>query len=514
MSEKILYTTLSNYFLLIMKIIFSLMLVRIMFLGITNEEYGFWALLWTVFGYSLLLDFGFGTAVQKETSKAKVKNCWQEYNKTISTIFFSYIFLSLVIILITIILAMNLQKLFVFSNVEDIVYYQRVFTIFGFGTALVFPFGFFKEILRGLEKIALRNIIDIIFVTLNFLLLSLCVYFELSLIYMAISAIVIQLLTNLFMCVYVYKNIPNLKISFLLFDKKRVKELMGFSFFAYIVMFSNLIIFRTDQLVISMFSTVALVGLYQIVSRVSELFRQFSTQIHDILGPLSARLFTSSKHDDLSMVLLNTNKIVGFIATILLIPSLLFIEELLFFWLKIENKLLINTAIVLLVSMYVLVFFRSSSVQVLLMCEKHKQLTLIAIIEAVANLLLSIYLIKNYSILGVALGTLIPNLCLAFLYNIPVACSFSKVSIFDYLYHTIGKTFFVGIVVLIGFYFVFENVEVQNIFELLFFASCSMFVFMGVYWVVCLTKQEKEALKRLFKNSILNKLKLFNVINV
>ena len=41
------------------KILFSLALVRIMFLGISNEEYGFWALLWTIFGYSLLLDFGY-----------------------------------------------------------------------------------------------------------------------------------------------------------------------------------------------------------------------------------------------------------------------------------------------------------------------------------------------------------------------------------------------------------------------------------------------------------------------
>lgn len=514
MFEKIFYSTISNYILLLVKIIFSLMLVRVMFLGISNEEYGFWALLWTIFGYSLLLDFGFGTAVQKATSQANANNSWDKYNKIVSTVFFSYVFLSFAILLATILLAMNLQNFFVFKNGEDIAYYQKVFYIFGFGTALVFPFGFFREILRGLEKINLRNIIDIVFIILNFALLSLCVVYELSLVFMALSAITIQLFTNIFMCFYVYKNIPTLKISFLFFDKKQVKELMGFSFFAYIVMFSNLIIFRTDQLVISMFSTVALVGLYQIVSRVSDLFRQFCTQIHDILGPISARLFSASKHDELANVLLQTNKIVGFIASILLIPSILFIDKLLFFWLKIENELVINTAIVLLLSMYILVFFRSSCVQVLLMCEKHKQLTVVAIIEAVANLILSIYLIKNYSIIGVALGTLIPNLILAFVYNIPVACSFSKVSMFEYLHKTVFKTLLVAGGTFAIFSFLLQGIQINNIFELLFLSLCSMTLFSSLYWLFCLTKEEKVSMVILLKNNILNKLNLFNIINV
>ncbi len=65
--DVLIKTTASNYILLIIKIFASLLLVRIIFLGINNEEYGFWALLWSIFGYSILLDFGFGTAVQKAT---------------------------------------------------------------------------------------------------------------------------------------------------------------------------------------------------------------------------------------------------------------------------------------------------------------------------------------------------------------------------------------------------------------------------------------------------------------
>lgn len=499
MKNKIINSTFSNYVLLLVKIVLSLMLVRIMFLGISNEEYGFWALMWTIFGYSLLLDFGFGTAVQKATSCAMAKNDWKSYNETISTIFFSYVLLSCMILVVTVVLALNIEKIFAFTSQEDITYYQNVLYIFGIGSTLLFPFGFFKEILRGIQHITVRNNIDIVFLVLNFILLSCCVHFDYSLIHMALVAMFIQLLTNITMAHYVLDAIPSLKISLKFFRKSRIKELIGFSFFAYIVMFSNVIIFRTDQLVISIFSTVALVAVYQVVSRISELFRQFSTQIHDILGPIAASLFVTNKHDTLGSTLLKTNKIVGFISTLLLIPSVLFMDKLLYFWLKIEDPLVVNTAVVLLISMYILVFFRSSSVQVLLMCEKHKQLTLVGVIEAFANLVLSIYLIKNYSILGVAIGTLIPNLILAIVYNIPVACRFSKVSIGVYLYEVVFKTLLIGGVVLYTFMLLLEHTQVNNILELLSYSFVSVLSFSILYYAFCLTKDEKNDLKGLFR---------------
>lgn len=500
MNNIILNSTISNYVLLILKIVLSLMLVRIMFLGISNEEYGFWALLWSVFGYSLLLDFGFGTAVQKATSQADAKNDWSSFNETISTIFFSYILLSGVILVVTFLLAQNLEKIFVFANENSIEHYKTAFYIFGIGTAFLFPFGFFKEVLRGLQKISLRNNIDIVFLIVNFTLLALCVNYDYSLIYMALVAILVQLLTNIFMAIYVFKNIPNLKISLKFFKKQRVLSLMSFSIFAYIVMFSNVLIFRTDQLVISMFSTVALVGVYQIVSRVSELFRQFSTQIHDILGPISASLFTTNSHDKLYNTLFHTNKIVGFISTLLFIPTMLYIDKLLYFWLDIQNDEVITTARILLVSMYILVFFRSSSVQVLLMCEKHKQLTVVAIIEAVLNLILSIYLVQKYSIIGVALGTLIPNVFFAIVYNIPVSCWFSKISIFYYLKEVVFKTIILGCIVYSAFYLLTIN-KIDTIIDLLIycFISCCSF---SILYYLFLNKYDKTEIKRLLLNKI------------
>ena len=500
MNSIIFNSTLSNYILLVLKIILSLILVRIMFLGITNEEYGFWALLWTIFGYSLLLDFGFGTAIQKATSQAFAKNNWEGFNQTVSTIFFSYVFLSIIIVIATYILAQNLEDIFVFTDLTKIEYYKTVLYIFGIGTALIFPFGFFREILRGLQKISLRNNIDIVFLVINFVLLYLCIEYDYNLIYMSLASISVQFLTNVIMAFYVFKSIPNFKISFNLFRKESVKSLVGFSFFAYIVMFSNVIIFRTDQLILSMFSTVALVGLYQIISRVSELFRQFSTQIHDILGPISASLHTTNNHSQLHNTLLNSNKVVGFISTLIFIPTMLYIDKLLYYWLEIQNDEVIITAKILLFSMYILVFLRSTSVQVLLMCDKHKQLTVIAILESVFNLVLSIYLVQKYSMIGVALGTLIPNIIFAFFYNIPMSCKFTKISIYYYFKHIIFKNMLLGIILYVVFYYLTVG-NVSSFSHLVIYSFLISASFCYLSYLV-LGKYDKLIIKQLFESKI------------
>ena len=477
MKNIILTSTISNYILLIFKIILSLLLVRIMFLGISQEEYGFWALLWTIFGYSLLLDFGFGTAVLKATSEASAKNSWIDFDETISTVFFSYAILSIIILIFTFAMATNLENIFVFSNTALIDYYKNVFYIFGLGTALIFPLGFFREILRGLQKIKLRNTIDLIFLISNFILLFLCVRYNYSLVYMAIVVILIQLFTNMIMAFYVFKHLPKLKISYKFFKKQRVYELMSFSLFAYFIMFSNVIIFRTDVLVISMFSSLALVALYQIVSRLTELFRQFSTQIHDIIAPLASYLFVKKDHNELHNILFITNKVIGFISTLIFIPTFIFIEELLFFYLEIRNEELVNTAKILLFSMYILVFLRSSCVQVLLMCNKHKQLAFIAVCEAILNLVLSIYLIKYYSIMGVALGTLIPNLFFAVFYNIPASCIFSKVSILYFLKEIVIKTLLLAFFILLVLEVILTYREIETFFHLATYSILTIFIY-------------------------------------
>ena len=494
--SRMIFNMKSNYGMLVIKIILMILLLRILFTALSNQDYGYWALLWTIFGYSLLLDFGFGTAVIKDTSQALELGKWDRYNYRISTIFFTYVGLSFVIIIATVALAFNIETIFVFEENSDIEYYKNVLLIFGIGSAIFFPFGFFGEILHGLHELHLRNKLSSIQLILNFIFMTIAVEYGYGLYGMITATFLVFIGYNFSLVYYSYKLIPNLSIKFKYFDKNEMRSIVNFSMLAYIITFSNVIIHKTDQIVVSVMGSMALVALYQIAIRLSDMYRQFSTQFLSTLGPVASALFATKKNDDLSKVLLLSNRLIGFISSLLLIPLVLYIDEILKIWLDLHDPTTSNIAIVLMVSIFIMVFFRSSSVQVLLMCNKEKELAIIATIEALANLVLSIYLIKDYSLMGVAIGTLIPNFILAFIYNIPVACKFANIKIYEYIKTTILPTLIPLFIALLGSFYIKSILDTSSIVQLLMGLISTIFIFILIYLLIGLNKEEKEKLAK------------------
>ena len=418
--------TLSNYIHLVIKIIASLILVRILFLGMDHEAYGFWALLWSIYGYSVLLEFGLGVTIQKKSAEYSASNNTKKISSLFSTYLLVYFIISLLIALSTIVISWNLDSLFVIGNTEKLHEYSLALLVFGLGSSAAFILGFSVEILRGLHLLKIRNYINTFFVILNAILLWQCIVTEQPLYILALSAVSIQFLNNLAFLFVLKYYVPDLKISHRLINLADVRNSLQFSLSAYLVMFSNIIIFRTDQIVISAIAGVSYAGLYQIASRVSELFRQFATQFHESIGTKAAMLHATNDKEELSQLLIHSNKVVSAIATLLFIPSFILIEPLLFLWLELQDIQTINSAKILLISMYILVTFRSSMVQILLMNGLHVQLMKIGLFEALINVVLSILLVKEYGMIGAAIGTLIPNVLLALFYNIPQALKYSS----------------------------------------------------------------------------------------
>lgn len=490
--KKMMMNTISNYLALIVKTVLTIFLTRLIFLGVPRQEYGLWIILWSVFGYSLLLDFGFGVSVQKYTSEASVTKDWGHFNKLVSTIFFNYCIVAAVLAGVTLVLAGLLPKIFKFEEGADIAQFKMVFIMFGIGTAVVFPSGFFAEILRGLQLITLRNIITLTFLITNFIGMAFVIKTGIGLPGMAFMAISTNLLTNLLMWFYCKKKIPELKISLRNYRFGLNKNVMSFSVFAYLITFSNLVIFRTDQMVISICGAVSLVAVYQISSKLADLFKQFATQFHENLGPIASTLFTSGKQDKLSLILLQSNRLVGVIATLMFVPLMVFVKPLLMIWLELSDKDGLLCANILLASMYFLVFFRSGAVQVLLMCNQQKTLTKVAVIECTLNLVLSVTLIRYFGIIGVALGTLIPNIILGCVYSIPSACRFSKVSLREYFGESIIKTLIAGTLTAAVAVGLREMFYPETFMVLALHVGVTCAVFLGVFLLIGLHGWERK----------------------
>lgn len=509
---RMIVNTLSNYGKLMIGMVITIFMTRVLFLGLSRSDYGFWALLWSIFGYSLLLDFGFGASIQKYTSESVVTKDWDKFNRIVSTVFFNYTFVSVIIMIVSVILAFNIQHIFTFDD-ANIEYYKKALLVFGIGTSIVFPIGFFTEILRGMQALHLRNIVEIIVSILNFTGMLLIVYFfklDKPLIWMALVAIGTTFISSILMGIISHRLIPELSIKWRYYDRKMLRSVMSFSLYAYLITFTNLIIFKTDQLVISIFGSVALISIYQISSRLAETFRTFSKQFLDNLGPVSATLFAAGNKSKMAEIMTQSTRLMGFISTLFLVPLLVYVRPLLKIWLELEETTGVIVAVILLLSMYVLLFYRSTSVYMLLMANEQKKLTKIALIECVANLVLSIFLIHylrpivayfgydlpvNGEIIGVALGTFIPNIILALSFNLPIAVKFCETSLWSFIKTSVLKTNIAGVIYVAVAIALYKLINPSNIWIVLLNSGISVIVYITLFYLIGFEGWEKQQIK-------------------
>lgn len=483
--------TLSNYLDLIVRLGTSIVLTRLLFIRLGLNDYGLWVLLWSIFGYSLLLDFGFGVAVQKATSESVATNNWDTFNETISSIFVMYLGLSGLIVIVSLLMAFNVAGLFHLTDPGIIHYYQKAFLGFGLMSACLFPFGFFAEILAGLKRIFIKNFIDSAILIINFILVYIALAFGYKVLMLTAITGFTTISLYLFIYLYLRRVLPHFNLDVRLFNRRILPKVASFSLFSYLITCSNLIIYRTDQIVISMCNSVSSVGLYQASLRITDIFQQFSTQFQKNLSPIAAEMYIKEEHSRLVNVLIQSTRFSGLVATLMFVPLVFYIKPILMIWLNLDNVVSVICGVVLLISAYFFVVVRNTMSNILLMCNQHKQLSYAALTEGVLNLVLSIILIRLLGLPGVAIGTLIPNVCVGLFFNIPQTLRFLKIPLHQYFIQALSCNFIflvVGIMIVFPMYHFFYP---STIWVLLIHIFVYSTIFLALYYRFGLKQDEQ-----------------------
>jgi len=402
-----------------------------------------------------------------------------------------YGLLGLIIIVVTVILGLNIQHVFRLPVEISTAYYQRSFMFFGIGTAIMFPFLVSQEILHGLNKIYLRNFISVMQMLLTLFLTWFALSHSAKIMSLTFITLGLGFVENILYWFIIHRNIPQFRFDFRYFDTKLISGAVSFSLFAYIITCSNLLIFRTDQIVISVFLGISSVALFQVSSRITQLFQQFSSQFQSSITPVASGLFVKKEGERLVRLIIGGNRAVGFISTFLVIPLFIYLPDLLRLWLEVIDPRITLIGRVLLISMFIYQCFRSSNEQILLMCDKHKVLAGIVAVEAVLNLVLSIFFLRIWGVIGVAIGTLVPNIIVVFV-SLSIAVVFAKVGILQFFKRIYFRNILVLIINSVIAYGLNFYMFKHTLFSLFLVNSVYVLVFLVVYFMIGLSSEERK----------------------
>lgn len=401
--------SISNYVFLFVRLGLGVFLFRMIWNSLTKEEFGFWALLWSVFGYGILLDFGFGFTAQKRFAELSSHQKWDELSRVLSTIFFSYVAIALVLIAAGFLLSPYVIDIFKVSEAN-----REVFTtslvIFFVGMGLAFPLGIFPEMLKGQQRISLANYTMLAGFITSFVLTVICLKKNWGFNALLIISLSCTMAAEVVCGFLALRPIPQVLIRPRFFSRGMIYSTMRFSIFAYITTLTTVILTRTDHLVISTMIAVSAVAIYQAGAKIAEMFSSFALQIPDTLSPAAAHLHARGDGDFLRALLINGTRFSVMFATPAYLVCAFYMEQLL--WIltdKLEHTAETYwTGQVLLFWGYTTILTQSVSKRIFMMTGHEKRLMWLGVGEALLNLVLSVSLVHYFkNVVCVAVGSLV-----------------------------------------------------------------------------------------------------------
>jgi O-antigen/teichoic acid export membrane protein len=401
--------SISNYVTMALKLVLGLLMFRMLFQNLSKEEFGFWSLLWSVFGYGILLDFGFGFTAEKRVAELSVHQEWEKLSRVLSTIFYTYVILGAVIVIGVLCFSDLLVRAFHITG-QNHTEFRTMLIIFFIGMGITFPLGIFPEILIGQQRIALVNAIFATSIATNYLGLLAAIHFHLGMKAMILVGLGCSIGPAAACAIFALHRIPQVKISPKYFSVGMIRETTQFSLFAYIITVSNMLLSKSDQLVIGTALAVSAITVYQAGSKIAEMFGMFAQQLPSVFSPVAAHLHAKGDKDFLRSLLVNGTRVAVMVATPAYFICAFYMEGLLRILTgsKTPNVETFWIGQVLLLWCYINVVTQSVTRRIFVMCGHERRLMWVTIAEATLNLGLSIGLVLYYkNVICVAIGSLL-----------------------------------------------------------------------------------------------------------
>ena len=386
-----------------------------------EEDFGLWSLTFAILGILGLLDMAGMAGVVKWVAECRGSGDVERRNRILSTVACVYLGISVVALIALTGFAWSYHELF------DIPAHLR-----GKATVLLWilairqvilavPLLLFKGILFGEQRIVLVNGIQTGGVVLYGVAGYMVLYRGAGIVGLAWVNLATMLVEHLAYLVLSFRCVPDLRMSPRLADRSLLGEVFSFSAAQLVINVSALIRLRTDLILVRFLVSLALVPVYAIALRLTEVTYYLIKQFVNVLAPLKVQLAAAGDGDGLRAILIHVAKIA--LVPVVMATSAAFVvgEQAIVFWVGPEFADAAPLLCILMSSLVVgvppLLAFT-----LLGMTGEHSLTARAAAASIALNLAASALLWWRLGIVGIALGTLVATVLIDFCVILRRAC--------------------------------------------------------------------------------------------
>lgn len=374
-----------------------------------NTTYGVWVLVNSAVSYLALFDLGMRGTVVRFVAVSQPRGLHEDASHAVSAALWFRIFIAALITLVSALLALFVDRIFHVPP-EMLQDARWAILLSGSNLAVSITFSIFSGVLNALHRFDLISSVTIGQTVCTACGLVILLRAGHGIAAMAALQLVIALLASATLAILAFWIYPELRISLKLPQKHIIRELWSYSFFLFLIAAAGRVIYYTDNLVIAVFLPVSAVTFYAIGANNTEYLRNILSSISVTFLPAASNLDAPEHQHELQRLLVQGTRVVLLVA--LPIEVALYIRGVTFIrlWMGPEYGAVSGQVLRILLLAWFFIGANMCSGNIAFGLAKHRVIAVWTAIEAVANLSLSIVLVRRMGIIGAAWGTVIPSL--------------------------------------------------------------------------------------------------------
>jgi O-antigen/teichoic acid export membrane protein len=375
-----------------------------------DEAFGLWVLIFSLTGYYGIFDFGIRSSLVRYVSKFQATGDKDQLARLVNTSLFTYSCLGLVLVVPTVVGGFYVDRLF--HVPPDFLRDGRIlFWLVGYSLALGFPLGIGGGILEGLQKFYLLNWTNIVATLARAVLIVYFLRRGFGLITVTVITVSLPLIASAARAV-IAQRLLALPYGWKYVDRESLKQVANYGSVTFMIIVAARLRFKTDAVIIGTFLSAAAITHFTIGARLVDYAGEVVSSLAQIFTPMSSHFHATGDYAQLRKIFVSGNRACALVMFPMTVALVVMGKSVIEAWVGARYVSSYSVLMILLIPS-ALYQAQSTSNRILFGMSLHRSLAYIVLMEGIANLILSIVLVRPLGIVGDAIGTAIPLLCTA-----------------------------------------------------------------------------------------------------
>ena len=374
-----------------------------------DDAFGLWVLVFSLTGYYGLFDFGIRSSIVRYVAQFNATGEKDSLNRFINSSLCTYGGTGLVLLMVTVGASFYVNSIF---RIPPALQWSAkvLFLVVGTAVAVGFPLSVFAGVLEGLQKFNWLSLTQASYNVARAVLIVLALRRGGGLLTIALISMILNLCTYAVYFAVVQRELA-VRYALRYVDRESFRKMLSYGSITFVATIASQLRFYSDATVIGIFIGSAAITYFSIGSKLVSYSANVTQSMAQIFTPMSSQFNATGDMEHLRRILVMGNRACALIVFPLCATLIILGKSVIEVWVGAKYVPIAYTVLVLLVVSDSSQMAQSASGKILYGMARHRTLAFVWLAEGVVNLILSILLLRYYGVIGVAIGTAIPQLC-------------------------------------------------------------------------------------------------------